>query len=60
MTARLGTATLLCLAALWGQGCCGGDDEESADRSLQDLVDPAGSFYRYGMSASLLGRARDE
>jgi hypothetical protein len=36
-----------------------GDDPQSADRALEGIVDPAGTFYRYAMSASLLGSARE-
>ena len=36
-----------------------GDDPQSADRALEGIVDPAGTFYRYAMSASLLGSTRE-
>lgn len=37
-----------------------GDEEETIDKALDGLVDPAGTFYRYGLSASMLGSARKE
>jgi len=41
-------------------GIIEGDDDTSADRVMDGIVDPAGTFYRYAMSASLLGSAREE
>jgi len=41
-------------------GILAGEDEESVDRVLDGIVDPAGTFYRYGMSAGLVGAAREE
>ena len=41
-------------------GIIKGDDEESIARVLEGLVDPAGTFYRYGMAAGLIGGAREE
>ena len=41
-------------------GVMAGDDPESVDRALDGLVDPAGTFYRYTLSASLVGSARKE
>lgn len=32
-----------------------GEDDESVEKAMEGMVDPAGTFYRYGMSASLLG-----
>lgn len=40
-------------------GILEGEDDESAAKVLEGIVDPAGTFYRYGMSASLLGSARE-
>lgn len=37
-----------------------GNDDVSISAALEDLVDPAGTFYRYGMSGSLVGSARKE
>ena len=37
-----------------------GDDEQAVARATAGLVDPAGTFYRYGLSASLAGQAREE
>jgi F420-non-reducing hydrogenase small subunit len=37
-----------------------GQDAAAIQKATQGLVDPAGTFYRYGMGASLLGRAREE
>lgn len=37
-----------------------GDDENAVDKVIEGIVDPAGTFYRYAMSASLLGGARKE
>lgn len=37
-----------------------GDDEETVEKVVDGVVDPAGTFYRYGMSASLLGGVRKE
>jgi F420-non-reducing hydrogenase small subunit len=34
----------------------GGDDEEAIDRVLDGIPDPVGTFYRYGLPASLLRR----
>jgi F420-non-reducing hydrogenase small subunit len=41
-------------------GLLSGDDSESVEKVLDGIVDPAGSFYRYGMSASLAGSRRKE
>lgn len=41
-------------------GILAGDDDKSADKALEGIVDPVGTFYRYGMAASLLGSAREE
>jgi F420-non-reducing hydrogenase small subunit len=41
-------------------GILEGEDPESVDRATSGLVDAAGTFYRYGLSSSLLGRARDK
>ncbi len=41
-------------------GILKGDKEEDADRVLDGIPDPAGTFYRYCVSASLLGRKRRE
>jgi F420-non-reducing hydrogenase small subunit len=35
-----------------------GDTPESIAQMLEEIVDPAGTFYRYGMSDSLLRRKR--
>ena len=40
-------------------GILEGDDDASANLALEGIVDPAGTFYRYGMSASLLGSTRE-
>ncbi len=37
-----------------------GDDEKTVEKVIDGVVDPAGTFYRYGMSASLLGSVRKE
>ena len=37
-----------------------GEDAAAVDRALDGLVDPAGTFYRYTLSASLVGSARKE
>ena len=34
----------------------GSDDEEAIDRILDGIPDPVGTFYRYGLPASLLRR----
>ena len=34
--------------------------EEEAAKALENIPDPAGSFYRYSLSASLLGSKRKE
>jgi F420-non-reducing hydrogenase small subunit len=34
----------------------GADDEEGIDRILEGIPDPVGTFYRYGLPASLLRR----
>jgi F420-non-reducing hydrogenase small subunit len=34
------------------------DTEEEAARIIGEIVDPAGTFYRFGLPASLLRRAR--
>ena len=39
-------------------GILGGSDDAGADEALEGIVDPAGTFYRYCTSASLLGRRR--
>ena len=36
----------------------GADTEEDAARIIGEIVDPAGTFYRFGLPASLLRRAR--
>ena len=41
-------------------GIIAGDDEEAISKAMSGLVDPAGTFYRYGMAASLVGGAREE
>jgi len=41
-------------------GIMEGNDEQSIRRVLDGIVDPAGTFYRYGMSASLAGSMRRE
>ena len=41
-------------------GILTGDNNESAGKAMDGIVDPAGTFYRYAMSASLLGGAREE
>lgn len=41
-------------------GILGGADEAGVDELLEGIVDPAGTFYRYCTSASLLGRKRRE
>lgn len=41
-------------------GILEGEDEGSVDKVIAGIVDPAGTFYRYGMAASLLGGARKE
>ena len=41
-------------------GVLAGDDPRSITRALDGLVDPAGTFYRYTLSASLVGSARKE
>ena len=41
-------------------GIMAGEDEQSVARILEGLVDPAGTFYRYTLSASLVGSARKE
>ena len=33
---------------------------EDLDKALEALVDPAGTFYRYGMASSMLGAARKD
>jgi F420-non-reducing hydrogenase small subunit len=40
-------------------GILAGDDEATVDEALEGLVDPAGTLYRYGLSSSLVGRARE-
>ena len=35
-----------------------GDGDDGIDRMLAEIVDPAGTFYRFGMAASLLKRKR--
>jgi len=37
-----------------------GDDEEAVRKALEGIIDPAGTFYRYAVSGSLLGAARKE
>ncbi|HEB33337.1 MAG TPA: oxidoreductase [Spirochaetes bacterium] len=41
-------------------GILEGDDEKGAGVVLDGVVDPAGTFYRYSVSASFLGRKREE
>ncbi len=41
-------------------GILAGEDDEAVERVLDGIVDPAGTFYRYGMAASLVGAAREE
>lgn len=41
-------------------GVLRGEDEKSAAAAMTGLIDPAGTFYRYTMSASLLGSSRKE
>ena len=41
-------------------GILKGEDEGTLGKVVSGLVDPAGTFYRYGMAASMLGRAREE
>ena len=41
-------------------GILEGETDESINKVLDGIVDPAGTFYRYGVSASLLGGARKE
>ena len=41
-------------------GILHGDEPEQVDRALDGLVDPAGTFYRYSLSASLIGSARKD
>jgi hypothetical protein len=37
-----------------------GDEKAQALRAMEGIADPAGTFYRYGMAASLLGSQRKE
>jgi F420-non-reducing hydrogenase small subunit len=53
-----GDAGARMIAALGG--VVGGDIENEIVRSTQGIVDPAGTFYRYSMAASLLGGKREE
>ncbi len=39
-------------------GILKGEDDETVAEAMKGIVDPAGTFYRYGMSASLLGSER--
>lgn len=39
-------------------GIIAGDDEAATEKVLENLVDPAGTFYRYSNAASFLGRKR--
>lgn len=39
-------------------GILGGETDEAADKVMDGIVDPAGTFYRYTLSDSLLGQAR--
>lgn len=41
-------------------GILAADDAQALDRALEGLPDPAGTFYRYGAAASLLGKQRAE
>ena len=41
-------------------GIIDGETDEEIDKILDGIVDPAGTFYRYAMSSSLLGNARKE
>lgn len=41
-------------------GILAGDGENAANQAAQGVLDPAGTFYRYSLSASLLGRERAE
>jgi F420-non-reducing hydrogenase small subunit len=41
-------------------GILQGDDDSSADKALEGIVDPAGTFYRYSVSGSFLGHERKE
>ncbi len=41
-------------------GLISGSTKEDGQLAAASLPDPAGSFYRYSMAASLLGRKRDE
>ena len=41
-------------------GILAGDNESAAKEVAQGVVDPAGTFYRYSLSASLLGSKRAE
>lgn len=41
-------------------GILEGEDNETVDRNLAGLNDPAGTFYRYTLSASLMGSMRKE
>jgi len=34
------------------------DDDEEARRILDDIDDPAGTFYRFGLANSMLNRKR--
>jgi F420-non-reducing hydrogenase small subunit len=40
-------------------GILEGNDEKEVDYILDGIVDPAGTFYRYSVSDSLLGRKRE-
>ena len=40
-------------------GILSGQSDGTVDKVLEGIVDPAGTFYRYGIAASLLGRSRD-
>lgn len=41
-------------------GILEGEDDRAVDQKLARLNDPAGTFYRYTMAASLLGSSREE
>lgn len=39
-------------------GIVGGETAQEADEIIGQIVDPAGTFYRYGVAGSLLGKGR--
>ncbi|MDD5676334.1 MAG: hypothetical protein PHC61_19330, partial [Chitinivibrionales bacterium] len=41
-------------------GALGAENGAEVKTALAGMVDPAGAFYRYGLSASLLGSQRKE